>query len=707
MSRVTLCVVLLTIVFAQSASAQASRELAVMLSATVNGGATPSITLQWDIHPEGGEIQITRKLKTEAAWSNIPTAALDSTASNWTDINVEIGKAYDYRVIRYIRRFADRDSNWYGTGYISSGINVLPQRRTRVLIVVDSTMWNGLTSQLNILRADLEAEGWAVTIVGSPRAETFDAAKVESTRAIIRAQTTPSRNDLGAILLIGRVPVLYSGAGRIGTVVFAPDGHPDHIGAWPADAIYGDLDGVYTDVTENWTNTSRPVQSNIPGDGKYDQTLFPSDIDVPVGRIDFYNMPAFTEAAVNPISEIDLVRNYLTRNHAYRTTSPVIRIGGIIDDNFQGAKDGFAAAAWRSFSVFAGDTAVKAGDFFGTLATPPTYLFAYGCGGGNDEGASGVGSTTDMVTKPVNAVFTFLFGSYFGDWDTRNNFLRSSLASKPSALTCAWSGRPHWYTFHMGLGETMGYSTRITQNATASNGFWPMLYFRPGTGGQLFTYSQFDKMNHIALLGDPTLRAEMKPVAAVSTVTATTEYPNKVRLNWVRPAGDVDAYVVLRRRGINPDFALRTLTPITETTFVDSTRFEGDMEYMVQAVALRSTASGTFYDYGKTATTLVRTTSIAEGITGPTTPTLVAAPNPAESDVAFTVAIDANQGVVKKFTLSVFDMLGRTVWSFEQTDILPGRFNVGLNVSTFAVGTYTVRLTTDGTTTTTPLTVAR
>lgn len=704
MSRVTLCVVLFTSLISFTSSAQQSRELAVMLSATVNGGATPSITLHWDKDPNMKVIEIQRKLRTETAWGTTGAITLDSTATEWTDVSVEFGKAYDYRVIRGVtRQVVDGSGNlvmrsWFATGYIATGIEVLPELRAKVLLVVDSTMAPALQQSLATLRTDLESEGYSVATVLAPRAETFDKAKVERVRALIKAAKTTGRSDLSAVFLIGRVPVLYSGQ-------IVPDGHDNHIGAWPADGIYGDADGVYTDVSVNSPNTSRQAQINTPGDGKYDQNNFSSDIDVPVGRVDFFDMPAFTEATTNPISELDLIKTYLARNHTYRSSSPTIRMGGIIDDNFSG-DEAFAASAWRGFSPIGGDTAVKAGDFFGALATPPVYLFGYGCGGGNDEGASGVGSTNDMVTKPVNAVFTFLFGSYFGDWDFRNNFLRASLASKPNALTCAWSGRPHWYMHHMSLGESIGYTTRISQNAVSGFGYYPSIYFQ-GANNPVSPWSRFDRMVHISLLGDPTLRAIMKPVASVSTVTASTEYPNKVKLTWVPPVGDVDGYIVRRRRGTNPDFVLRTLTPITETSFVDSTRFEGDMEYMVQAVALRSTASGTFYDYGKTATTTLRTTSIADIHAGASTPTLVVAPNPAESDVALTVTIDANQGVVSKFTLSVHDMLGRSMWSFEQTDILPGRFSVGLNVSTFAIGQYIVRLTTDGTTTTTPLTVAR
>jgi len=31
-------------------------------------------------------------------------------------------------------------------------------------------------------------------------------------------------------------------------------------------------------------------------------------------------------------------------------------------------------------------------------------------------------------------------------------------------LTCCLAGRPHWFCHNMALGETIGYSTRLTMN---------------------------------------------------------------------------------------------------------------------------------------------------------------------------------------------------------------------------------------------------
>ncbi|HBB26825.1 MAG TPA: hypothetical protein DCZ59_11220, partial [Bacteroidetes bacterium] len=53
-----------------------------------------------------------------------------------------------------------------------------------------------------------------------------------------------------------------------------------------------------------------------------------------------------------------------------------------------------------------------------------------------------------------------------------------------------------------------------------------------------------ERQIHIALLGDPTLRSNPKQIAALGTLTAKTEFPNKVKLSWIKPSGTADAYMV-------------------------------------------------------------------------------------------------------------------------------------------------------------------
>jgi hypothetical protein len=299
-----------------------------------------------------------------------------------------------------------------------------------------------------------------------------------------------------------------------------------------------------------------------------------------------------------------------------------------------------------------------------------------------------VGTTTDLSTKPVYAVFTFLFGSYFGDWDTKNNLLRSALATDPRVLTCSWSGRPHWYIHHMALGETIGYSARIAQNnspivSSQLGNYVPNASF---TANGVNIASAGDRQVHIALMGDPTLRAIPKSVAAVGTITAATEFPNKVNLSWTKPSGNVDAFTLYRRKQGVERWTLLTPRPITSTAYRDSLKNEGTLEYMVRACALRSTASGTYYDMGKGATCNVLTTNVTEDI--PVYGSVIASvhPNPASDNMSVQFSIT----LPGQTTVDLYDITGRSVARFDAGMIAAGSHRTAFDVSSLPPGTYTM-----------------
>jgi len=83
-----------------------------------------------------------------------------------------------------------------------------------------------------------------------------------------------------------------------------------------------------------------------------------------------------------------------------------------------------------------GKDSIRALDFVTTLDTN-SYQWAYGCGGGSYTSCGGVGVTADFVNHKQFSVFNMLFGSYYGDWDSKNNLMRGLLASEGTALSCA------------------------------------------------------------------------------------------------------------------------------------------------------------------------------------------------------------------------------------------------------------------------------
>src|SRR5438067_8663833 len=441
-------------------AAEATWEYSVQVSA--NARAAPAqITLSWpqDTVLTPNSYTIYRKAPGATSWGAGTT--LPGTATTYTDSNVSSGAAYEYQIVK-------NTSQYTGYGYIYAGVNApLVDNRGKLLLVVDNTYAANLASELTRLQQDLVGDGWTVTRLDVSRSDS-----VVNVKNLIKAQYALDPTNVKAVFLFGHVPVAYSGD-------IVPDGHiPDHQGAWPADGFYGDMDGTWTDVSVNDTSASDARTHNVPGDGKFDQSTLPAPLKLMVGRADLANLPGRLTWGGAPTfpSELELLRNYLNKDHKFRSKQFDLPRRGFVGDYF-GARNGeaFAASGWRNFASFFGSTNIinlpDKGTWIPTLSTNNS-LWAYGCGAGSFTSISGLGNsdsyndgtTTELMQNDVKAVFTLLFGSWLGDWDSEDDILRSVLALPSYGLTAAWSGRPHWFLHHMALGEPIGYGTRLTQN---------------------------------------------------------------------------------------------------------------------------------------------------------------------------------------------------------------------------------------------------
>lgn len=537
--------------------AQPSKDYAVLITAEVQE-SPPAITLNWSLENNG--IYFVYKKMKEDKFFGSSFETLPANATTYTDSSVEVGKSYEY----YIKRNGSPPAY----GYINAGIKVEPEEngtgvKGKLMLLIDSTHLSALQTEIERLVADLEGEGWTVlSKTVSPDTS------VVYVKSLVTDEYASSGDDLKAIYLLGHIPVPYSGN-------LAPDAHPDHVGAWPTDAFYADMDGVWTDVSINNVSANDPRNRNIPGDGKYDHSIIPSDVELQVGRVDFYNMPAFAD------SETELLRKYLNKNHAFRTAQIKVTHRAIIDDNFGGFNnEAFAASGWKAFTTFFGPDSITfansgtTADYRTNLNTA-SYLWSYGCGGGSYTSCSGIGNTSQIAGDSLQSVFTLLFGSYFGDWDKANNFLRAPLA-QGLTLTNAWSGRPHWYLHHMALGDNIGYDQNLMVNSNA--------YFQHYAARGV----------HIALMGDPTLR--MYAVEPPSNFQLT-ENNNKVDLSWTASPDNVLGYYVFRKDSVNGLYHKVSQSMVNGTNFTDA-EFDrnGKYYYSVRAVKLEESASGTFYN---------------------------------------------------------------------------------------------------------------
>ncbi|MDX1951384.1 MAG: FN3 associated domain-containing protein [Verrucomicrobiota bacterium] len=519
------------------------------------------VNLEWPADPNATTYTISRKAPSASSWTQVGT--LPGTAVSFTDLNVTSGTSYEYQIVK------NTTLGYKGHGFVLAGINApLEDVRGKVILLVDNTHASALSAELSRLQQDLIGDGWSVIRKDVSRNDS-----VPSIKNIIKAEYNADPNNVKAVFLFGHIAIPYSGN-------FNPDGHDDHNGAWPADLYYGDMDGTWTDISVNNASAHRPANHNVPGDGKFDHTEIPSNVELAVGRVDLFNMTCFANKSPSR-SELDLLRQYLNKDHSFRHRKFTLARRGLVCDNF-GERDGeaFAASGWRNFAPFFGASntvKVPYGTFFSTLNSQD-YLWSYGTGGGSYYTCNGIGGSDDFALNDIKTVFTMFLGSYFGDWDNESNFLRAPLGSSSYTLTASWSGRPHWFYHHMGLGAPIGHSTKLSQN-NPYNG----LYGGPGYGS---------RMVHVALLGDPTLR--MHPVIPPSNLNVALS-GSSATLSWTASTDtDLVGYHVYRASSLNGTFTRLTSTPVAGNNFIDSVA--AGYTYMVRAVKLEKSGSGSYYN---------------------------------------------------------------------------------------------------------------
>ena len=446
----------------------------------------------------------------------------------------------------------ETNSGKYATGYVYAAHEYFKKDvEEKMLILVEASLNPSIEDLIEEYQQVLSQELIETEI------EIFD----ESDRPTDVKTVILNRNQekpIDYILILGHVAVPYSGNSAI-------DGHtPDHEGAWVAEGYYGDIDGQWTDTSVNNAAARREENQNIPGDGKFDQNFFPSPVDIPVGRVDFSDLPKLNE------SEAELTRNYLRRNIDYRLGKIKAPRRAVIDNNFN-LSEGVGQGAIKSFHTFLEPDSINYGDYDQCLEND--YLFTYGAGSGGYQSASNVISTNTLVQDSVRSIFTTVFGSYFGDWDVSNNLLRAILA-RGNTLINAWSGRPVWHFHQMAMGESVGSILLNSQNAITYHTVHGKLRI------------------HISLLGDPSLKMyyheQVRDVELGNT-----------EITWSSNGSDPElvGYNVYYNQGQGWD--LLTESMISETKLdLSLIPHHGQTDILIRPVALIQSRSGSYYNEG-------------------------------------------------------------------------------------------------------------
>jgi hypothetical protein len=657
-----------------------SRDYAVFLQAeVVDAGGSPAIRITWDESELASQYVLNKKAVDGTAW--IPVRNFNAgEISEVIDQNVQPGITYEYEMLAYKNAGFNQGGEkvpvtFIATGYTLAGIEAPAfDAFGTALLVIDETITEPLSEEIERYRQDLRNEGWGVVSIEAPRAEQFDSDAVLDVKSAIYAAVN-DYPEITTVVLLGRIPVPYSGE-------IVPDAHTNnHWGAWPADLYYGHLNETHwTDVQDYDANPDkdtsklRDVTKNSPGDGKFDPSnLGNTDVTLAVGRIDMYNMPAFHEEEwAEP--EIELLRRYLDKNHAYRTGEFVPERRGLIDDNFiaRNLPEGFASTGWRNFGNILDEESVKKEDFI-TKLSEESYLFAYGTGPGSYIKADGIGYTVDFVGKEIKGVFTHLFGSYFGDWDVKDNFLRAPLAAEGAVLTNSWAARPHWFTHHMKMGFPIGFSTLLSQN---NNTFYkPNIFFNANQ--QAYIYGVGMRSIHTALMGDPTLRIydEQNLVADIypENLSVTETEDGWVSLEWDLSAIAGDYHFNIYR-SLNEDGAWERINPepVMATSYIDSFNLAEKVYYAVRVAHKMENGSGSYYSLSNAAFGDVVKTGVEENLSESS---IIANPNPATEFVRFTMNSNAGRA-----SLEIFDIKGNPVLSLLDSRLGEGAHTANWNL---------------------------
>lgn len=545
-------------------------DYSVLTSAQVNV-TPPQITVNWVSDANALFYTIDKKLPVDTSWTSL--ASLSGSTNSYTDNSVSVGTIYEYRVIKTTPLVT-------GYGYLYTGIDIpVTEDRGTVLLAVDNSYSTPLQAELDQLKADLIGDGWRVVRqdFAASTADTILKDWVESNYTLPGANVT-------ALLIIGHFAIPYSGN-------FAPDGHAERVGAQPADVFFADMDGAWTDSIVDTNNSGNIYTPNDPNDGRWDQSTIPSSAELQVGRIDLHTMSGF------PLSEIELTRQYLVKNHNYRykIINPARR--ALLNTHLDNSIPQTSAVAWRSFAPMFGNSHIAAINTNGCSGNGTchvfidslqarSYLWTYMAGGGTDTScAYPVMTSSQCINLNLNTVFMQLYGSYFVEWakgglpGTVNHLLRAPLANAGMPLATCWTGgNPRWYFHHMGLGETIGFSTMQSQNNTG--------LYDPGS------YSLLGGV-HMALMGDPTLR--LHAVYPVTQLSAT-QYGVMIQLTWTASADtDILGYNVYQADSLSGLFVKLNPSILTSTNFTDSipSLSPGNV-FMVRAVKSETSPSGTY-----------------------------------------------------------------------------------------------------------------
>lgn len=576
----------------------------------------------------------------------LQVANLPAGTGRWTDFNVALGQTWEYQIKRS-NTWNYNSVNYDATGYTCGALlNDQSNYKGQLILVVANNIASALSTKITRLKKELTGEGWFVNQLTVPKASNWNSG---DTVVTIKNQITsiynaaPANDKPKQLFLVGHVPLPRCGS----TSVVAPDEHDENKGARGCDAYYADMDGVFTDLaTFTPTGLVTPLALNVPGDYKWDQDFFPSNIEMAFGRIDFFGLTDYTS------SELFLTEQYLDRLSAYKNVNSGYYMGNKTAFHF--GYDNSNDGSYRSLPVIS-----KPDSVYQNITNLPHPQWVQNNGPfmmymQNVQ----VPDISQWNTYGMKSTVFSSDQSYWGFGDVPQNGsiysrIRALLGANSKCLVSLWTTTGINIFHQPGMGENMGQSLQQIMNHNTTNN-------KLEKAQQDYDTDKWWNRTHFAYYGDPSLR--LFQVYRPSNLTIINNN-DSAKLIWNKsPDTRLVGYHVYKSSSEFGIYNRMTTSPITnDTTYTDLNYTFGSW-YMVRAVIHQKTGSGVFINpslgiFAQGTIILSTTTSTKPDFN------FSVYPNPSQG--LFTLHLD--NPTEKKYDIKLIDAQGKLVYETKTT----------------------------------------